>query len=1206
MRVKLKRERLIRALSQSHLSQNHWAQKLGFSRGHFSEILNGKHPFVSPQTREKLLGGLGIPFDELFDVEAGDEWTHETSANFQAAIVDRYLIDHELGHGGMGTVYLARDVKHGRQVAIKVISPEAVSGIGTRQFLKEIRYASRLEHPNILSLHDSGEAAGYPFYIMPHIRGGSLKEYLKSKGRLSFQETVRIAADIAAALQYAHENRVIHCDIKPANILLAPNHAYVADFGISRALHAEVREWGRRVGVDSSAGTPAYVSPEQASGETEIGGRADTYSLGCVIYEMLTGRPPFTGSTTMEIVSKRFTTAVPNVRDVVPSVPLGVAAVVERSMATEVRRRPGSAQEFLDDLERAAKRYNPLVEGVTLGWARLLTTVRKITGRTLSYERHHWKRKAWSMDRLIDNVRFALRSLRKRPGFATVAVLTLALGVGANSAIFSVVNGIFFRKPQLTEPQRLVEISRLYPGNDFFLISHRDIEDLRTGAGELFSGVAAVKPFTGQVGREGVGGDVVAGMLVSANYFGVLGVQPFLGRWLVPGEDLTPETHPVIVLAHRYWTTRFGGDPSVVGRSIRLNGRMYDVVGVASESFPGRVPAFKPDLWVAMMMENHLFPSGRDANNLAGVARLRPGVTIGQVEAALSTLAARIDEERGRTNRRWEFTAVSHDEITAYAGLDGPLSAIASLLLTVVAVVLLITCTNLAGFLLARATDRRKEIAVRLALGATRATLVGQLLTEALLLGALGGVAGLVLAVWVVRLLVGLEPPLPFPINLDVSLDVRVLGYTMAVAIVAGVLFGLAPALQSTRPDLARTLRDEAGAVVGPTRRFNLRNGLIVAQMAMSLLLLVGAGLFIRSFQRALDVDVGFSTDPAAILTVDARGSGYEEEEWPILYRRLLEGAQGIPGARQVAVTTRLPLALGISNTGVEVPGVETSTGGTRFNLDVAWVSPAYFATLGIGIEQGRAFTGTDREGSQRVAILSAPAVARFWPGEDPIGRVIRRGGEDIVVVGVASSAKIRSLNEAPRRYLYLPIEQQAPSLMRLVVKGAAPAHELLDGLRAVAFGIDPNLFVAQAYTMADHLGVMYYLPRMAALFLLVFAALALVLACVGLYGVVSYGVARRTREMGIRISLGAQAPEVVRLVMRGGLGLVLVGGAIGVVVALAVTRVLEGFLVGVSGTDLPTFVAVPLVLIGVAMVAAYLPARRASRVNPTDALRAE
>ena len=360
MRVRLNQQRLIEILSQSRLTQNHWAIKLGLSRGHLSDLVNGKHPYPSPKTREKLLEGLGLPFDELFQVETSSEWTHASSATFQAALADRYLIDEEVGQGGMGTVYLARDVKHGRRVAVKVISPEAVSGVGVEQFLKEIRKTAQLEHPHILTMLDSGEAAGYPYYVMPYIREGSLRDLLKKKHRLSLEETTHVARGVSAALRHAHDNHVVHCDIKPENIIIADGHAYLADFGIARAVHAEVRGWKRRGEIDSSAGTPAYVSPEQASGEDMLDGTSDVYSLGCVVFEMLSGKPPFAGTTTMETVTRRFTGVVPDLRRAA-KVPAHVAAVVAKAMALDAAKRYATAGQFSHALGEATAQGTPSV-----------------------------------------------------------------------------------------------------------------------------------------------------------------------------------------------------------------------------------------------------------------------------------------------------------------------------------------------------------------------------------------------------------------------------------------------------------------------------------------------------------------------------------------------------------------------------------------------------------------------------------------------------------------------------------------------------------------------------------------------------------------------------------------------------------------------------------------------------------------------------
>lgn len=371
VRVRLKQDQLNELIARSNLSQNHWAIRLGLSRGHWSGIVNGHHPYPSARTRERMLEIFSVPFEELFEVEPGPPaWSDQ---NFQAAIADRYLIDKEIGHGGMGTVFLARDVKHGRQVAVKVLAPEVVSGIGVEQFLREIRYTARLQHHHILPLFDSGEAAGSPFYVMPFVREGSLRQLLERRERLSVAETVGFTRGIGAALAHAHANHVLHCDVKPENVLLSADHAYVADFGISRAIHAEALEWGRRTELDSSAGTPAYVSPEQATGEPSLDARADVYSLGCMVFEMLAGRKPFTGRNAMEIVSRRFTKDPPNLRHHVPEVQPAVASVVMGAMELHTRRRFQSVEAFVDALADGAERLDspvrkviyPLTSGIT-------------------------------------------------------------------------------------------------------------------------------------------------------------------------------------------------------------------------------------------------------------------------------------------------------------------------------------------------------------------------------------------------------------------------------------------------------------------------------------------------------------------------------------------------------------------------------------------------------------------------------------------------------------------------------------------------------------------------------------------------------------------------------------------------------------------------------------------------------------------------
>jgi predicted permease len=523
-----------------------------------------------------------------------------------------------------------------------------------------------------------------------------------------------------------------------------------------------------------------------------------------------------------------------------------------------------------------------------------------------------------------------------------------------------------------------------------------------------------------------------------------------------------------------------------------------------------------------------------------------------------------------------------------------------------VGLVLLIACVNLASFLLARAADRRKEIALRLALGARRWTLVRQLLIETVLLALLGGGGGVVLAYWTLDLLLGFRPPLPIPVNLDIGIDRTVLGFTALVALVAGLAFGLVPALQATNPDVAPVLKDE-GATTQGRRRLNLRNGLVVAQVAISLVLLMGSGLFVRSLQKAQAIDPGFSTGQAVFLWPNMDLSGFTADEGRQIYLEMEERLSALPGVTNVALVSRMPLGISVETEGVTIEGVQPPPGRDEIDVDNTLVSESYFQALGIPILRGRNFGPEDGPGSPRTLIVSEAAAQRFWPGEDPIGKTVSLGARAVAtVIGVAADTKVRTLGEAPRPFFYHNARRGYIESLIFLVKGNGPSAELLPVVRRTAMEVAPTMVVLESKTMEEHMGILLFAPRMAALLLSVFGGLALVLAGVGLYGLVSYAVARRTREVGIRISLGANAPQVIRMVMGSGMRLVLVGGAIGMVLSASVTWLLSGYLYGIGALDLVTFLGIPMILGGVALGAAYVPARRAGHANPVEALRSE
>ena len=534
------------------------------------------------------------------------------------------------------------------------------------------------------------------------------------------------------------------------------------------------------------------------------------------------------------------------------------------------------------------------------------------------------------LDSLKRDLKYAFRTIARARVFAAIAVTSLALGIGANTAIFSLVSGLLFSKPQVANSAELVEIHRLMPDGSYNAVSQRDLEDIRDGLGAQLAGLSAYEWFTGQIGGTQGEGTVVLGELVNADYFRTLGVPFRVGRGFLAEEDRVPLAHPVLVLGDRFWRTHFRADPAVVGSDVRLNGRSYTVVGVAPSSFSSHTGGVRIDVWAPLMMQGHLSPSEPEWDNLFAIARLAPGRTPAGLQSALGALAERMDPVRQRDGRRWKYAVTRLDDILFTPSFDGILKAIAALLLVVVALVLVVTCSNLAGFLLARAADRRKEMAIRMATGASRTTVVRQMMLEAMMLAVLGGGLGLLVSNWLIQALLSAKPPAPFPLNFDIAVDGRVLLYTLGASVMAGLFFGLAPALRATAMAIAPTLREESAGSTG-SQGARLRSVLIAGQLALSLLLLVSAGLFIGSMRAALRVDPGFSTAAAGILTVDLRGSGYQPSQYADSYRKLREAIGRIPGVERVAVSDRLPMTIGNSGDMVGVPGVENDRRGDEF-----------------------------------------------------------------------------------------------------------------------------------------------------------------------------------------------------------------------------------------------------------------------------------
>lgn len=820
------------------------------------------------------------------------------------------------------------------------------------------------------------------------------------------------------------------------------------------------------------------------------------------------------------------------------------------------------------------------------------------------------------MGNLLQDLRYAFRMLVKNPGATAVVVLSLALGIGANSTIFSMVNALLFRPPAVSAPGRLADVwlhnkrangflEGYYPLNFPDYAYYRDHNS-------VFSGVAALAGDGTTViwNREGRG-QALQGMLVSANYFSVVGVQLETGRGFLPEDDDPGGAHAVALVSHSF-AQRLGGDSQAVAASLMLNGRSCAIVGVVPDAFHNVMIGTAPEVWLPMGMQKTIMPSldltSRDEYFLEAYGRLKPGVTWQQAQANLSVLSQQLAKAYPETDKNFE--AIPYKAALVPGPFRGFLSIITAALMAVVALVLLIACANAANLLLVQASARWREMAVRSALGAGRGLLLRQALTESVLLGCLGGAAGLLLAGIAVPLLLRLKPP-GLPIALEAPLDWRVLGFTLAVGVLAGIVFGLAPALRASRLDIATRLKDSAAG--GGQVRSRLRSFLVTAQVAVCLVLLIGAGLCLRSLANAQSIDPGFDTHNALVASLDLQTLGYDEARGRTLYQSLLERVSVLPGVRSASLADIMPLGTAESVEGVVIEGASTGGargGRTELTADSVIVAPGYFRAMGIPLLHGRDFGPDDRGGTPKVVIINDTMARRAWPGQNPIGQRITRGDgkdrETLEVIGVVKTGKYRTLGEDPRPFMYHPFGQNYVPRMHLIARTAGDSASALDGMRRAVRELDPHLALYDVATLRQLMLLPLFPAHAAGLLLGVLGSIALLLATGGLYGVMSYLVAQRTREVGIRMALGARAGDVVRLVVGNGMRLALVGVAIGLAGAFAVTRLLSSLLYGIRPTDFATFAAVALALTSVACLASYVPARRATKVDPMVALRHE
>ncbi len=832
------------------------------------------------------------------------------------------------------------------------------------------------------------------------------------------------------------------------------------------------------------------------------------------------------------------------------------------------------------------------------------------------------------MDQLIKDLRFGIRSLLKRPGFTAIAVLTLALGIGANTAIFSVVNATLMRPLPVNDPERLVFVFNGPAGSVF---SYPDYAALRD-QNNVFDGLICWGGITASLNSNDQT-DLVTGAIVSGNFFDVIGVRAQLGRVFSTEDDKIPGAHPVAVISQGLWQKRFAGDPSVVGRQLLLNGNTFTVIGVLPAGFDGMQIGVVRDLYVPMMMQATMRPpragySGemnpdllqmRSNRWLYSVGRLKPGVSAEQAQSSLALIAKQL-EDAYQVNRGRGVTVSALSESFDPTTLR-QLSSVARLLMGVVGIVLLIACANVANLLLARSSARTKEIAVRLAIGATRWRIVRQLLTEGVLLATLGGAAGLLLAWWTTRSFSAAPPPTgALPLALQFSIDLRVLLFTLGLSLFAGIVFGLAPALRASRPALIPALKDDAAAFFERTRTFSIRNLLVITQVALSVVLLIAAGLFLRSLRQAQTIDPGFDSEKIVNLPLNINLLRYTRTQGREFYRQVVERVEAIPGVESASLARVAAVSGGSSVRSLLIEGRAGSN--NQFRSEGAGPAPGddqsvssnvvgrgYFQTMGIGLLQGRDFNAQDTEDHPKVVIVNEAFVRRHFPSEDPIGRRLSFNGAEgpwREIVGVVRTSKYISLGEVPTPVAYLPLQQNHETGMTLHVRTTVDPLSVAGAIRNEVQGLERNLPLGNPERMSERVANSLYAARMGAILLAVFGGLALLLAAIGLYGVLSFAVSRRTREMGIRVALGARPGDVFRLVLRQGMTLVIVGLVLGLGVALIVTRLLASFLYGVSTTDAFTFTVIPVLLTLVALLACYLPARKATKVEPLVALRYE
>jgi len=810
----------------------------------------------------------------------------------------------------------------------------------------------------------------------------------------------------------------------------------------------------------------------------------------------------------------------------------------------------------------------------------------------------------------MQDLRYGWRLLLKRPAFTLMAVLSIAIGIGANAAIFGFADALLFRPISAHEPDRLVRLHATWPdGTSYHSFSYPTLRDLRETTAAALSGIASEYTEFGFLGR-GEDSQPVVTAVVSANYFDVLGLSPRAGRFFLPDEETTPGGHPLVVLGSQVWERRFGADPTIVGRDVQINNHAYRVVGIAPEAFRGSSSLLRVDAFVPLMMIAQINPGStvlekRGARGLELLGRLAPGVEPRQAQTVVAAAYARLVNDHPDVYEGQGVEVASAD--TLPGEMRGAIGAFMALLMVLVGLILTIACANVATMLLARATGRTREIAVRLVNGASRGRLIRQLVTETLLLFACGGIAGVWLALAASRGLASFRMPMDIPVDLDLAIDGRVLAFTAGLTLLTGLISGLVPALQASRSDLAAALKREDPRSGGGSGR--VRAGLVVTEVALSFLLVVVAGLFLQALRHAAELDPGFEHQGVVVANLDLTTQGYGFEQSRNTQQEFLDRVQALPGVESAALADMIPLALSNQVDIVNVAGFDPPEGLDGFVADTMMVSPEYFETLKMPLVSGRGFGLQDSRDAAPVAIVNETMARRFWGERDAVGRrfEVASAGTEVEVVGIVADAKYRTLGEEPRLYFYRPFQQAyTRDAMMIHVRSSLDTASTVSSVRGALRGIDPNASLMGVGPMSSFVSLSLLPQRLAGWIAASLGLVGLLLASVGLYGVTAYVVGQQTRELGIRMAMGATSREILLGVLRRGAALGGVGIVVGNALAFVSTRAVSGFLYGASAVDPVVFASATILFLGVAAFASLAPARRASRTDPIEALRYE